>query len=83
MVECYLDAELRDGSARSWLLEIGLNENVWTIWARLAISSLGGQHTAKEICDETASDLNAFLEILSRAADELLAVRIDDPAWTV
>lgn len=82
MIECFLDAELRDGSARSWLLEVGWNGYMWRIGARLAISSPGGQHPAKEICDETASDLNAFLEILSRAADDLLVVAIDDPAWT-
>ena len=75
MLTGYLDAELKDGSAISWLLDLRWTDNAWTIEARLARSTVKGQETIQELPTESVDEFDHLVRSLIRIGSQLLALR--------
>lgn len=76
VLEGYVEAELRDGSALSWLLEVSWDNEGWAIDARLARSSRDRQDTLKEFSTEKVRDLGQFAIRLKEVVGRLLRVSL-------
>jgi len=75
MLTGYLDAELKGGTAISWLLDLRWTDNAWTIEARLARSTVKGQETIQELPTESVDEFDHLVRSLIRIGSQLLALR--------
>lgn len=73
----YVDAELHDGTAISWLVDVTWTESSWTIECELTKSAGGEQRSLQKMPTITAQALNDLREKLLGALDALLALRPD------
>jgi hypothetical protein len=74
-LEAHLDAELEDGNAVSWLLEVSWTNAEWTIERKLVKSTNSGQDTIADLPTATIKEFEKFVELLPRMASELLALQ--------
>jgi len=74
MIEGYVDAELDNGAAVSWLLDVSWNDEAWNVEARLARSTKEGQEVLQELPAETTQELGDFLAGLVRTTERLLTL---------
>ena len=75
MLTGYLDAELKDGTAVSWLLDVTWTNHAWTIEARLARSTIKGQETIQELPTESVDEFAHLVRGLLKIVNQLLALR--------
>jgi hypothetical protein len=71
----YLDAELKDGTALSWLLDVAWTDESWSIQAKLARSTRDGQDTIQELPGEEISGFEYFRSRILDTTRRLLALR--------
>lgn len=74
-MEAHLDAELKDGNAISWLLEVSWTDVEWTIRRKLVKQTNSGQDAIKELPAKTISRFEEFVDCLPTLAAELTALR--------
>lgn len=72
VIEGYVEAELQDGSAISWLLDVTWNNEQWKIAARLTRSARDTQETLWELEEQTVSDFEQFTNRLTEVVKQLL-----------
>jgi hypothetical protein len=75
MLTGYLDAELKDGTALSWLLDVVWSDESWTICARLARTTRNGPETIQMLPTEEIREFDHFRDSLLRIVQQLLALR--------
>jgi len=73
MLECYVDAELVNGKAICWWLEVTWDNTTWHIETRVLVNDEQGQYTIKEFPDRATETFDGFLEQFTQATVELLA----------
>lgn len=74
LIEGYVDAELINGKAVCWYLEVKWDASQnWFIDTRILINGTGGQDTAHKFLDRTTDNFQDFLENLMKATEELIA----------
>jgi len=72
-IEAYLDAELLEGAAISWILEVEWTPELWTIDASVQRSSIGGQKTIRQFPPQAVEGFEIFLDSLFTNATNLLS----------
>jgi hypothetical protein len=75
MLEAYAEAELRDGTFVSWLMDGNWTEDSWAIEAELAGTSHGEQETLQKLPAVRVESVDEFLEALIEVAGKLLELR--------
>ena len=76
VLEGYVEAEMQDGSALSWLLEATWDDEGWQIEASVVRTTRDTQETLQELPPETLPSFDQFTERLVAVTKELLAIRI-------
>lgn len=71
-LEGYVDAELKNGKAICWWLEVHWNEEKWLIESRILVNSDQGQDTIKEFPEKVSGTLDEFIAHLELATNELI-----------
>ena len=71
MLEGYVDAELRNGKALCWYLEVRWSDASWIIDTQILINDSEGQVTAHQFENRTAYTLQEFLKLFDEAVEEL------------
>jgi len=67
----YVEAELKDGTAMCWTLELSWEERTWVIDGGVSRSAIGGQGRIRDVCDRRAERLEELLGDLREAAEAL------------
>jgi hypothetical protein len=70
-IEGYVDAELHDGNAVAWYLEVRWNDEVWVIESRILVNDPQGQYTLKQFPDKIIKTLDEFAEEILKTALDL------------
>ena len=71
----YLDAQLQDGTAVSWLLDVTWTDETWIMNLKLARSSGGEQEVLQELPTITVQTVPELPSKLSQAVRQLLEIR--------
>ncbi len=74
LIEGYIDAELKNGKAVCWYLEVKWDtSHNWIIDTRILINGAVGQDTAHKFLDRITNNFSKYLENLKEATEELIA----------
>ena len=73
-----VDAELTNGDAVCWCLDVRWTQESWNLEATLDRKIGDRQETVKELPLESATDFEGFLDLLGRVVRDLLALTIAD-----
>jgi hypothetical protein len=76
VLEGYVEAEIQDGSALSWLLEATWDDEGWQIEASVVRTTRDTQETLQELPPENIPSFDQFTVRLVAVVKELLAIRI-------
>jgi len=79
-VELWTEAELRDGDARAWLLDLRWDGSVWEIEADLVLQTHVGQDVLKALGLRTAVTVEELAQVLAGVVRELVELPLTYPA---
>jgi hypothetical protein len=81
MLQGCVDAEVQNGKAICWWLEVHWGTGKWVIEFRVLVNSNQGQETIKEFPDKISETFSEFIDQLEQATSELVdSVKIIDLA---
>lgn len=70
-LEGYVDAELHNGKAICWWMDVYWKEEQWIIDCSILVQTDEGQQVVKEFPEKTASSIEEFVNRLDEATREL------------
>lgn len=73
VLQGYVDAEIQNGKAICWWLEVHWGEGKWVIESRVLVNSDQGQETAKEFPDRVSETFSEFIVQLGQVTSELVS----------
>jgi len=76
-IEYYVDAELRNGRAISWGMEVGFDGETWSVEADVRVQHEQGQDLLREWSPIHAVDLSELTSAMSSAVDTLVRVALE------
>jgi hypothetical protein len=72
MLQGYVDAEVQNGKAICWWLEVHWGKGKWVIEFRVLVNGDQGQETIKEFPDKISETFSEFIDQLEQATSELV-----------
>ena len=73
VLQGYVDAEIQNGKAICWWLEVHWGEGKWIIESRVSVTDDQGQDTIKEFSDKASETFSEFIIQLRQATTELMS----------
>ena len=73
MLEAYVEAELAEGKALCWWLDVSWNDQHWRIEPSVLVNDTQGQRVLRDFLEKTPRTVDDFIDQLKEATSDLAA----------